>query len=241
MEIRNASFDETDEIRDIAERSMAASYSLSPSTIENAVEKWYGESTFSDKLEDDDVVILIAEREGDPIGFSESILIDGTADILWIHVDPLFRTEGVGEDLYRATVEVLEEAGASTIRGHVIADNPEGIAFYEVRGLTRVGEDTVKIDGVEHAEYLYVSDEATEFEPIAGPDDRTLYVDRTDVTRGTLDSIHPVYTDTGGETLYGYYCNHCGSIATGMDTMGRIECSNCGNRSKPTRWDAAYL
>lgn len=241
MEIRNATPDATGEIRDIAERSMAASYSLSPSTIENAVDKWYDDATFETKLDDDDVLLLVAERDGDLIGFSESILIDGTADILWIHVDPLYRTEGVGDELYTATVDALEDAGATTIRGHVIADNPEGIAFYEERGLTKVGEDTVEIDGVDHVEILYVTDDQSEFEAIAGPDDRTLYVDRTDVTRGTLDSIHPVYTDPEGETAYGYYCDNCGSIDTGMDTMGRIECTNCGNRSKPTRWDAAWL
>jgi hypothetical protein len=26
-----------------------------------------------------------------------------------------------------------------------------------------------------------------------------------------------------------------------VDTMGRIECNDCGNVSKATRWDAAYM
>ncbi|WP_245626069.1 DUF5816 domain-containing protein, partial [Haloparvum sedimenti] len=38
----------------------------------------------------------------------------------------------------------------------------------------------------------------------------------------------------------GFYCGNCGSLDTAMDTMGRIECNECGNIRKPEEWDAAH-
>lgn len=241
MDVREATTDDGEVIREIARQSMEASYSLSPSTIENAVEKWYDPETLAEKIEDGDVLVLLVERDGEPVAFSESLLVDGTGDILWLHVDPMYRAEGIGVELFEETVDALEAAGAETVRGHVLADNAAGNAFYEDRGLAKADEDTVEIDGTRHVENVYVKGKPQELDLITGPDGQDLFVDRTDATPGSLAAIYSVYTDADAENLYGYFCNHCDSIATGMDTMGRIECSDCGNRSKPTRWDAAYL
>jgi len=47
--------------------------------------------------------------------------------------------------------------------------------------------------------------------------------------------------DEGRSDRYGYYCGNCDRLANAMDSMGRVECNECGNARKPTRWDAAYL
>ncbi|MES3516330.1 MAG: GNAT family N-acetyltransferase, partial [Natronomonas sp.] len=184
---------------------------------------------------------LVVEIDGEPVAFSESVLVDSRGDIQWLHVAAMYRGEGIGDRLFKATKERLEEGGAETIRGIVIADNNEGNTFYERRGLVKVDETTVEIDGTPFRENIYVDEEQTSVPTIEGAEGQTLYVDKTDADRGSKGAIYTVYTDGRQENRYGYYCGACESIVTAMDTMGAIECDSCGNRVKPTRWDAAYM
>jgi ribosomal protein S18 acetylase RimI-like enzyme len=240
MEIREATADDGSAIRSIALRSMEASYSLSPSTIESAIRQWYGTDSFVEKLEDDSVLLLIVERDGEPIAFSESALVDDRGDIHWIHVAAMHRGEGVGQELYEATRERLEEAGAETIRGLVLSINSEGNRFWQNRGLQKVGEGTVEIDGTAFVENIYVDQDDIDLEPVV-VDDRELYIDRSDSERGSQGPFYAVYSDEERENRYSYYCGACESLITSMDSMGRLSCEECGNQMKPTRWDAAYM
>lgn len=240
MEIREATADDGSAVRSIALRSMEASYSLSPSTIESAIMQWYGADSFGDLLKDDGVLLLIAEVDGEPVAFSESALEDGRGDIHWIHVAAMHRGEGVGQALYEATREELEKSGAETIRGLVLAMNSEGNRFWEQRGLQKVGEGTVEVDGTAFVENIYVDEESVDLQP-AVVDDRELYIDRGDAERGSAGPFYTVYTDEYRENRYSYYCGNCESLITSMDTMGRLACEECGNQLKPTRWDAAYM
>ncbi|WP_178916486.1 GNAT family N-acetyltransferase [Natronomonas gomsonensis] len=240
MEVREATADDGPTIRSLALRSMEASYSLSPSTIEGAIRQWYGVDKFAEKLEDDEVQLLIAEEDGEPVAFSESVLVDSRGDIHWLHVAAMYRGQGIGHALYEETRQRLEDAGAETIRGLVLADNTEGNRFWEKRGLTKVGEGSVEIDGTAFIENIYVDHEGSEIQPIV-VDDRELYVDRSDSDRGSKGAFYTVYTEEDRENKYGYYCGSCESLVTSMDSMGRLECDSCGNQLKPTRWDAAYM
>lgn len=241
MSIREADADDGQAVRDVAQQSIEASYSLSPSAIEARVEQWYDEETYAEKMGDDDVLFLVVERDDEIVAFSESVLVEGQGDILWLHVTPMYRGEGIGETLFETTVETLEEAGADTVRGLVLADNSEGNAFYERHGLTKAGEGTVEINGTEYIENIYVRQDPVELEPLAGPDGDSLFVDHTDTDRGSKGAFQTVYADPDRDTKYGYYCTNCESLVTSMDAMGRLECNECGNVSKPTRWDAAYM
>jgi len=241
MSIREVAADDGESIRDVAQRSMEASYSLSPSAIEARVEQWYSEETFEEKFDDDDVLFLVVERDDEVVAFSESVLVDEQGDILWLHVMPMYRGEGIGEELFEATVETLEAAGADTVRGLVLADNSEGNAFYEKHGLTKAGEGTVEIDGTEYKENIYVRQDPVGLEPLTTPDGESLFLDSTDSLRGSKASFHTVYSDPERETKYGYFCTNCELLVTSMDAMGRLECNECGNISKPTRWDSAYM
>ena len=241
LTVREATEEDGPAVRSIALRSMEASYSLSPSTIESGIHQWYGVDSFAEKLEDDEVMLLIAERDDEPVAFSESVLVDGRGDIHWLHVAAMYRGEGIGHALYEETRERLEDAGAETIRGLVLAMNSEGNRFWENRGLRKVGEGSVEIDGTAFVENVYVDEEhMDDLHPIR-VDGRDLYVDRTDSDRGSEGPFYTVYTDDDRENKYGYYCGSCESLVTSMDSMGRLSCDECGNQLKPTRWDAAYM
>lgn len=241
MEIRPAQLQDRPAIRDVARRSLQASYSLEPRAITGAIRKWYDEDRLESALAEDQKVILVGELDGQVIGFSESIISSTeTAQLLWLHIDPFHRGADYGEQLFDATREQLADRGITTIQGHVLADNTEGADFYEEQGLSKVGEEEVDIDGETHVEYIFADIENRGIED-RSIDGETMYVDFDTVKSGSFDSFHPIYTDAVGEELYGHWCGNCASAPVAMDTMGKLQCNDCGNESKPTRWDAAYL
>ena len=67
-----------------------------------------------------------------------------------------------------------------------------------------------------------------------------VYVDRTRAERGTSGPFYLVFTDPDSDSRWGFACGHCDSLDTAMDTMGRIQCTECGNLRKPDEWDAAH-
>ncbi|MFB6200747.1 MAG: GNAT family N-acetyltransferase [Halorhabdus sp.] len=251
MEIRTATPGDKPAIRDVARRSLQSSYSLSPQTITTGIEEWYGEEPLEESIASDDRLLLIAEVGGQVVGFSESTLtadrpwVTGESDegrdalLLWLHVDPDHRGAGVGTTLFEETVDRLRESGAATVQGRVLANNQDGTDFFEARGFERVGRTEIEIGGRTYVENRYVA-EPTGLEPLESGD-QTVYVDHDESEGGSEAPFHIVYTDPDREHRYGYYCDNCGRLANAMDAMGRIECSACGNRRKPTRWDAAYL
>lgn len=250
MEIRHAEPSDRPAIRDIARRSLQASYSLSPQAITGAIQDWYDEDRLADSLADDDHILLVAEQDDQVVGFSESTLADSPilgeggddrkATILWIHVDPAYRGSGVGTGLFEETLELLHDRGAGLVQGRVLADNAEGTGFYESHGFEPVGRAEVTIDGRKHVERRYV-EEPSGIDRITTDDGTTVYVDRDRAESGSLAAFHVAYADPELDEKYGYYCASCEEFANAMDAMGRIECDSCGNSRKPTRWDAAYM
>jgi hypothetical protein len=72
------------------------------------------------------------------------------------------------------------------------------------------------------------------------PDGDTVYVDRTLDERGSKGPFFAVFVSADTDDRWGYCCANCGSLDTAMDTMGRVECNDCGNVRKPDEWDAAH-
>lgn len=251
MEIREATAEDGDAIRTIARDSMEASYSLSPRTIEGALTQWYDDGAISRKLDEDDTLLLVADAEGELRGFSESDLVDegGNGDVLWLHIDPAYRGAGIGTELFERTREALFEMGASQLRAKVIEDNAEGNDFYTDFGFERVGTDEVEIDGESYIENIYLQADTADIEPttepsgpVTTPDGREMYVNEEQVERGSKGPFFTAYTDPefGEENKYGYFCANCETLDNAMDAMGRVECNECGNLRKATRWDATY-
>jgi len=243
MQIRSARPADRPAIRDVARRSLERSYSLSPQAITTAVEKWYDEGELAERFEDSSRLFLVAERDGQVVGFSESVHSESgdEATVLWLHVDPSYRSEGVATELFDVTVDRLHSEGFEHIYGRVLDDNTDGNAFYEARGLEKVGEETVEIGDRTHVENVWTLHESSGIVAIDTEAERTVFVDYTDSDTGSAGHFYTVWSDEEQASQYGYFCANCDTLANAMDSMGRIECDNCGNTRKPTRWDAAYL
>jgi ribosomal protein S18 acetylase RimI-like enzyme len=241
MEIREARTQDRPAIRDVARRSLEASYSLGPRAITGAIEEWYDQNRLRDIVSDEGKLLLVVEDDGQVVGFSESVVTgEATAQLLWLHIDPDYRGESYGQGLFDTTREHLERQGINTLQGRVLADNRAGNAFYEAQGLTKVGEEAVDIDGTSYAEYVYANVDENGVEAL-DVEDETVYVSHSSTETGSIAPFHVVYTEPDREDIYGYWCSGCEDLANAMDAMGRIQCDGCGNARKPTRWDSAYL
>ncbi len=71
-------------------------------------------------------------------------------------------------------------------------------------------------------------------------DNGTLYVARDEAERGSEAPFFVVYRTEDCRGRWGYFCGNCEGFDTAMDPMGRIVCTDCPNRRKPTEWDAAH-
>ncbi|MXR51501.1 GNAT family N-acetyltransferase [Halovenus sp. WSH3] len=241
MDVREARPQDRPAIRDVARRSLQTSYSLTPSAINGAVEEWYDENRLMEMLSDDDKLLLVATTDEQLVAFSESHRTDeNTAELLWLHVDPDYRGESYGEVLYEETREHLAELGVTSIQARVLADNVGGNTFYQNRGLSKVGEEQVEIDGTSYVENVYAEVEQEGIEPLELTE-QTVYIDHDNTEQGSIAPFRVIYTEEDGEDIYGYWCTKCETQANAMDAMGRIQCDTCGNARKPTRWDSAYL
>jgi len=243
MQTRNARPADRPAIRDVARRSLERSYSLSPQAITTAVEKWYDEGELADRFGDPSRLFLVSERDDQIVAFSESVHSESgdEATLLWLHVDPAYRGEGIATELFDVTVDRLHEEGFEHVYGRVLDDNTDGNAFYESRGLEKVGEDTVEIGERTYVENVWTLHESSGLEAIENGDGETVFVDYTESDTGSAGHFYTVYSDEEKSSQYGYFCANCDNLANAMDSMGRIECNHCGNTRKPSRWDAAYL
>jgi ribosomal protein S18 acetylase RimI-like enzyme len=241
MEVREADPQDRPAIRDVARRSLQTSYSLTPSAINGAIEEWYDENRLKDMLSDEDKQLLVAVADDQVVAFSESHRTDrNTAELLWLHVDPDYRSEGHGEALYEQTRDHLADFGVTSIQARVLADNAGGNSFYRDKGLSKVGEETVDIDGTSYVESVYAEVEQEGIEPLDLAEE-TVFIDHDNTEQGSIAPFRVIYAEEDGKEIYGYWCTNCENLANAMDAMGRIQCDNCGNARKPTRWDSAYL
>ncbi|MEF8776017.1 MAG: GNAT family N-acetyltransferase [Haloarculaceae archaeon] len=242
MEFREARQGDSPAIRDVVRRSLQASYSLDAGAITAAIEEWYDNNRIHEMLHDNDKLLLVAEADEQIIAFSDSqVTGEQTGELFWLHVDPDYRGHEVGQQLFEATRERLAGLGGEYIHGRVLGDNVSGNEFYERQGLQKVGEEEVDIAGTTYVENVYAEVNRTGVEPIETEDGETVYLDRENQETGSVAPFYVVYTDETGADIWGYYCSKCDAPANAMDAMGRIQCDECGNARKPTRWDSAYL
>jgi diamine N-acetyltransferase len=250
MEIRKATDADIETISSIAHDSLSSTYTdfLDEETIDDAVEQWYGDS-FTDDLDDDHALILVVERDGEVIGFSQSELVGqryDTGRLLWLHIGPDARGDGIGVRLLVRTREKLLEEGAEQVQCFVLEDNEGGNQFYSDHGFEQADQREVEIGSKTFTENVYVESElesGDEWNAIDAleVDDETVYVSYGEAARGSKAPFYGAYETEDQASRYGWFCGNCDSIDNTMDTMGHIECNSCGNRRKATRWDASYL
>lgn len=94
MELRAATETDIPGIRDVASRSLAASYDdvLDAESRQRAVETWYGTEgagAFAEELAGERTVVIVAEEDGEILGFAQAFVSGDepvTGQIEWLHV-----------------------------------------------------------------------------------------------------------------------------------------------------------
>ena len=101
---------------------------------------------YEDWLGDPDAFVLIAESQGEPVGYAVVQLRgpeetwatgDRVAVLETLAVLPEHRGRGIGSALVERMHEELRRLGASHFMVSVIASNADAVRFYERLGLTR--------------------------------------------------------------------------------------------------------
>jgi len=252
MEFRDASVADSDALAAVAAGSLQASYGdlVDEDRADALADEWYEAERVSEDLAEDAADWVVAEDDGDVVGFAQATLLDAhppVGEIHWLHVDPDARGEGVARQLLGHVQERVEKGGAERLRGLVLAANEDGAGFYEAHDFERVDEREVTVDDQQLTEYVYEkpigdADEATQsvVEAVDGPEG-DLYVNFSDADRGSEAPLYPAYRSRDLTEKYAWYCGNCEGFATTMDSMGRADCDDCDNYRSATRWDASYL
>ncbi|WP_284012485.1 GNAT family N-acetyltransferase [Halobaculum litoreum] len=250
MDLRDATTEDVDGIRETAQASLTASYghALSGDLIAGAVETWYDAEEVAENLAGDDAVFVVAVEDGEVVGFVQSYLVERrepVGELDWLHVHPDHRGKGIGDDLlHRAETELLER-GAERIEGRVLAANESGAEFYEGEGFSKIGERTVEIGGEPFVEQVFArfptGGEQVLTEARVTEDGEQVYVAYDEADRASLAPFYATYADRERTERMGYICGNCEGVHVTVDTMDRVQCNDCGNKRKASRWDAAYL
>jgi ribosomal protein S18 acetylase RimI-like enzyme len=107
-------------------------------------EKGYG-SFLGTQLEEPNIVILVAERDGEAIGYTYSgvegtdyMSLRGPAGVMYdIVVDPDHRQQGVGRMLVDATLEALKKKGAPRVVLSTAEQNAAAQRLFDRAGFRR--------------------------------------------------------------------------------------------------------
>lgn len=248
MQVRDAVPEDAADFRWIARSSLRVAYdeAVSPKAIDTAVEDWYEDDRVAGLIDDPTHQFLVAEEDGQVIGFLECSVTDSVEEgtIHWVHVDPDQWNEGAGEHLLSEAEDRLFDRGVSRIEGTALAENEDIVTDFENRGYVEGTDRETTIGEESFTERSYLKFTPEEEPRLIEPretDDGTFYVALDDHKVGSHGDFYVAYADEDRERRYGFYCNNCGSVDASMDTMGRVQCHDCGNTAKPTRWDAAYL
>lgn len=115
----------------------------------------YTDGELSEILRDENRPILIAEREGEAVGYAFCVLQQHPndnilTDITTLYIDDLCvdesaRGHGIGSALYKAALELAKEKGCYNVTLNVWNCNEPAMRFYEKCGLTpyKVGMEKI--------------------------------------------------------------------------------------------------
>ena len=233
--------------RDIAGRSMRASYSLSPDQIEAVVHEEFGDERLQERSETDDEVVVVAEDDDQLVGFATGEVTDtGDGEIGWLFVAPEARGQEIGTQLFEEVREELEDRGAETVRAAVLSENEEGEMFFEQFGFEQAGSRDMDIGGQDFATHIYgphgdeVDQELHKPDTVTTEDDDTVYTGDEELS-GKQAPFLVLYEDEDRTEQYGFFCTNCGTMANAADGLDRVDCDTCGNESRPEEWDGGYL
>jgi len=160
MTVRGATDNDVDAVCRVARRAWEADYPeiLTRETVEKGVEVWYATDQIRKELEQEETVLLVAERDDKVVGFAHAALSETGEEgfILRIYVHPDHRREHVGSELLeRVCAELVEEA-VDRVYAMVLTENEPGNAFYSQFGFQAEGERETTIGSDSYPERRYV-------------------------------------------------------------------------------------
>ncbi|SFC29265.1 L-amino acid N-acyltransferase YncA [Halobiforma haloterrestris] len=156
MEIRPATADDREAIREVARDTWHDTYDeLDADTIDETIDDWYGEAELERALSEAGTALLVAEVDGEVVGFTHGVVQGDEGDVLRMFVHPDHQREGVGTALHERLRDDLEDFNMKRMRAIDFASNDGGRAFYERLGFERTGEGEVEIGGEERKEVVY--------------------------------------------------------------------------------------
>lgn len=249
MDIRPAETTDSDRISELARDSFQSSYALSPQQIDTLVEHEFDPETLGRRIDDQDVMLLVAEGTNEDVtqvqGFVD-VETGAELTIRWLHVDPDARGTGVATALLEG---VRETAPSTPLAARILDDAVEGGDFLEEFGLESDGDEDVTLGGEEFAVSTFSEGEGTsdENEPsVEVPDGVTVDgtdrpLDRDERLPGREAPFFPLYTGADRDERYGYFCSNCASTDVSGDGLDRLECGECGNLHVADEWDDSYL
>ena len=156
MEIRPATVEDIDRIREVADAAWWDTYPgvLDADRIRAALDTLY-EPDFLERVlaERDDVLFVVAERQGRVVGFaSAGQTFADEVEIHTLFVHPDHQREGVGTALFESVAASARDADVERLRAGVLSGNHDGRAFFETLGFERVETLQTEVGGDTHPE-----------------------------------------------------------------------------------------
>ena len=156
MEIRPATSGDREAIRNVARETWHDTYDeLESETIDETIDEWYGDEALKTALSKPGTAFLIAEKDGDLVGFTHGVVSQEEGDVLRMSVHPDHQGEGIGTALYERLREDLQDFNMERMRAIDLASNDGGREFYEEHGFEPTDEDNVEIGGEQRREVVY--------------------------------------------------------------------------------------
>lgn len=157
MTVHEATTDDVDEIRSVAEASWETDYPslLSRETVKEGVEDWYGREQLVEEIKDPRTELFVTSENGDLVGFVHAIVDGKDGVILRLYVHPDHRRQGVGTELFETVRERLLDYDIDQIRAMVLAENDLGNEFYRTLGFEHVTADETTIGEERFEENTY--------------------------------------------------------------------------------------
>ena len=156
MEIRPATPDDNDRIREVALATWKDTYDeLEAETIEETIETWYGDEDLEDAMDRPGTAFLVAEVDGEVVGFTHGVVQETEGDVVRMYVHPDHQEAGIGTALHERLREDMEDFNMKRMRAIDLESNDDAREFYEGLGFERTDEGEVEIGGEQRAEAVY--------------------------------------------------------------------------------------
>ncbi|PCR91725.1 GNAT family N-acetyltransferase [Natrinema ejinorense] len=154
MNVRSATPEDFEAITAVARATWHDTYDeLEADMIDQTVDEWYTDDSMP--LEAPGTVVLVAEEDGELVGFTHAVAQGDKADILRMYVRPDRQGEGIGSQLHERLIEEIESHDVERVRSIDFAFNDTSRAFYEGLGFEQTDTGEVEIDGEYYDEAVY--------------------------------------------------------------------------------------